>query len=538
MSSTSLPNFTLETQGDMKTNWEDFSETFESYVTLMGYRSGTKDPAKELAALKYSLPKEARLVLKNSIKWNEGQDKSDPALTLNKLGIYYSGTKNVIHERVEFNKLKCRDDEKMNEWETRCRNQGNKCEYCASCTPQLIRDRFIVGINDDRLMSKLVNSAIKDPELSLESTVLQAQQYESTTSKIREISDTPNLNEQVNFAKSSNKPKNPFTKLTPTYQPQRKPQIKPNTCPWCAGSPHPSGKEGCPAKGIQCNACGRMDHYARACLHPTSNWRASHRENRDYPKKEPIHIVTQSNDYDDPQFDNFSIDHKDTQNSQSVNYQSSNPTGQHRDDLVKRARTMGRNHHQQIRTRPGQKYFANIKVINQANPYSQSTSLKFQIDTGATCNIMPKDYLEQLGPYTLGPSNSVMYMYNNVEVIPDGTIELLCRRNNRSLTLQFQVVSGQQFSNKSPLICGTDCELLNLIHISADEVHASTCQPAKEPSDVRKTRIMDKYHDVFTGLGQIGDPVHIELDPTVRPIQARMRRYPVTKIPAISSRIF
>ena len=65
----SLPTLKLELLGDMKTNWEFFCDTFEAYVTLMGYRTGTsKEPAKEIAALKYALPKEARLVLKNSIK--------------------------------------------------------------------------------------------------------------------------------------------------------------------------------------------------------------------------------------------------------------------------------------------------------------------------------------------------------------------------------------------------------------------------------------------------------------------------------------
>ena len=59
-----LPNFTLELHGDMKANWENFCETFESYVTLMGYRP--KYTAKEMAALKYALPKEARVVLKTA----------------------------------------------------------------------------------------------------------------------------------------------------------------------------------------------------------------------------------------------------------------------------------------------------------------------------------------------------------------------------------------------------------------------------------------------------------------------------------------
>ena len=95
-----LPNFTLELHGDMKANWEYFYETFESYVTLMGYRP--KYTAKEMAALKCALPKEARAVLKNSIKWEQGEDQQDPALTLKKLGKYYAGTKNIIHERVVF----------------------------------------------------------------------------------------------------------------------------------------------------------------------------------------------------------------------------------------------------------------------------------------------------------------------------------------------------------------------------------------------------------------------------------------------------
>ena len=64
----------------------------------MGYRP--KYTAKEMAALKYALPKEARAVLKNSIKWEQGEDQQDPALTLKKLGNYHAGTKNIIHERV------------------------------------------------------------------------------------------------------------------------------------------------------------------------------------------------------------------------------------------------------------------------------------------------------------------------------------------------------------------------------------------------------------------------------------------------------
>jgi len=46
-------------------NWEYFEETFNSYAVLIGYRTvDAPEPTIELAALKYALPKETRLVLK------------------------------------------------------------------------------------------------------------------------------------------------------------------------------------------------------------------------------------------------------------------------------------------------------------------------------------------------------------------------------------------------------------------------------------------------------------------------------------------
>ena len=126
-----LPTFSLELKGDMKANWEHFYETFESYTTLMGYRDTDRDgkkvpgnSAKELAALKYCLPKEARTVLMNSITWANDEDQNDPALNLRKLGLYYKGTKNIIHERVEINRMFRLESEPINHWETRCQEQA------------------------------------------------------------------------------------------------------------------------------------------------------------------------------------------------------------------------------------------------------------------------------------------------------------------------------------------------------------------------------------------------------------------------------
>jgi len=140
-----LPTFKLYLSGDIFLNWEYFDEKFNSYAVLMGYRTvDAPEPTKELAALKYALPKETWLALKNTISWSETDNKDDPAQNLLKKLKDYEGTKNVIHERVEINELKRAQTEDINNWQTRCRQQGGQCEYSDQCTPELIRDWFII----------------------------------------------------------------------------------------------------------------------------------------------------------------------------------------------------------------------------------------------------------------------------------------------------------------------------------------------------------------------------------------------------------
>ena len=117
-------------------------------------------------------------------------------------------------------------------------------------TPEIIRDRFIVGINDDALMSNLVNKAVRDNSITLESVVLQAQQCEASNTGVTSLSQT--TEEEVSYMKGNSQ------KMQQRPRNQKQP-FKQNTCPWCGDTPHSKGKDDCPAKGKQCYACGRLD---------------------------------------------------------------------------------------------------------------------------------------------------------------------------------------------------------------------------------------------------------------------------------------
>ena len=370
-----------------------------------------------------------------------------------------------------------------------CWEQGTKCEYCDTCTPEIIRDRFIVGINDDTLMSNLVNKAVRDNSITLETVVLQAQQYEATKTRVKSLSQT--TEEEVSYMKGNSQK----MKQRPRNQ---KPPFKQNTCPWCGDTPHPKGKDDCPVKGKQCYACGRLDHLGKVCLHPNPNWRENSGQSTNSrtpgrPQADSVRFT----DAESTLVDNFCLD---TIYSNAVNDR-----------------------------RRGKKYFTFLEV--KAKPQSSTTTSRFQIDSGATCNVLPHRYLKQLGHPPLEPSTSIMNMYNNNRVKPQGILHLECRKNGLNLTLPFQVIDGMQFADKPPLLCGSDSEKLQLLSITADEVNSIQNETLSE------AMLRNKYHDVFHGLGNIGDPVHIQLDPDICPVQAGLRRYPVNKVPAISNRI-
>ncbi len=130
-------------------------------------------------------------------------------------------------------------------------------------------------------------------------------------------------------------------------------------------------------------------------------------------------------------------------------------------------------------------------------------------------------------------------MYNNASTKPVGMIDLKCVRNEKTCVLRMQVVDGPEFVNKPPLLSGADCVRLGILKVNADEVHSLSHIPSRSCAALPLTEqaVKENFGDVFTGLGCIGDPVHIQLDPSVSPVQAGVRRYPVQKTEKITNRV-
>ena len=58
-----------------------------------------------------------------------------------------------------------------------------------------------------------------------------------------------------------------------------------------------------------------------------------------------------------------------------------------------------------------------------------------------------------------------------------------------------------------------------------------------QPDSLRKEDLISAYKDNFEGLGTVGQPVHLTLDPSVTPCHAGVHRIPVSKLEKVKAKL-
>ena len=81
-----------------------------------------------------------------------------------------------------------------------------------------------------------------------------------------------------------------------------------------------------------------------------------------------------------------------------------------------------------------------------------------------------------------------------------------------------------------------DSSRLGLINYDVDVVHqvqADSQPPLPPPGEPTLVSIKRAYPQLFEGLGELGPPLSLALDPNVKPIQAAPHRFSALKLPII-----
>ena len=136
--------------------------------------------------------------------------------------------------------------------------------------------------------------------------------------------------------------------------------------------------------------------------------------------------------------------------------------------------------------------------------------IKFKLDTGSEANLIPRAIFDKLKGQTLTPPTCGLVTYTGQRIQPEGEANIRIGHH----TLKFQVTTSG-----SPILGKDACVKLNLIN----RINELTTRPT-EPSTAEE--MVNKYKDVFTGLGLIKSNAKIYIDNTVPPVIDPPRRIP------------
>ncbi|UYV74356.1 K02A2.6-like [Cordylochernes scorpioides] len=158
------------------------------------------------------------------------------------------------------------------------------------------------------------------------------------------------------------------------------------------------------------------------------------------------------------------------------------------------------------------------KLELELNGYKES--IICQIDTGANVNVLNFADLCKImqdGNPSLKPSYIKLRCYGGEILKPRGQIKINCFHQSKQHPIVFQVIDHWE----KPILSAETCQKLNLIEIKAD-----LCKI--ESTWTKQNNLLDKYKDIFEGIGCLQGEYKLETDPTIKPIKQAPRRVPIT----------
>ena len=388
-------SFTL---GNVAENWRRWEQQFEVYYKACELKK--RDKAVQVAILLHAAGPEAQEIHETFVYEGE-DDVLDYKKVLSQFRLYCNPRKNIIYERYLFwHRSQC-DGETIDHWVTELKSRAEWCEF-GDQKNDMIRDRIVFGITDDRVKERLLRESKLDLAKAIDIC------HASETSK-HHLHAMTGGNTQVNFIRKTHTPKHSTTpgKSKPHNQ---TPRIK--HCRYC-GSSHPPRQ--CPSYGKQCSKCSGWNHFAAVCKGGGFRKSAKQAGSR---QKHSVHQIQTESDYD-----------------------SDDSAGS---DLFMGVVFVG-----SVDSRWNQELFVNKQ------------SVTFKLDTGADANVLPHSVYKRVSPNTsLNKTKTTLTAFGNTKIKPLGEIQLnVAKHDNMSQPFNFFVTDMSDIS----ILGRRACETLNLV---------------------------------------------------------------------------
>ena len=154
-------------------------------------------------------------------------------------------------------------------------------------------------------------------------------------------------------------------------------------------------------------------------------------------------------------------------------------------------------------------------------------TVEMQIDTGASCDVLPRSCLPDDTEIQTTKRELITYSKSKLRVL--GTVRVHIRNpcNNTEYVAEFVVVED----GFAPLLAAETAQKMNLLVVQ----HQNILQPDHQTPEIiedsinslNEEQVLAEYADLFKGLGKIEGKLHLEIDETVPPVVMPPRRVPV-----------
>ena len=378
--------------GDLPSAWQ----SFKTHCQFM-FKGPLKDKseAEKCAYLMIWIGAKGRDVYETWKLTDEEKGQIDTLYT--KYEAYVKPKSNKVFARYKFQCRSQQDSESAEHFITELKTLVKDCGYEKS--DEMVRDRIVCGTKHSKVKSKLLSEG---SDLSLEKAIDIARSFEINQRQLSDMSSSSKEDPNINALRKSKpykprKPESQPVKPKQDFKPSAKPKQK--SCTRC-GYNH-TGQQKCHALGKTCTKCKRKNHFAKMCM-TKKDWK--------------VHQIESTDDSDDDyDFDAVFVG--------TI-------------ECSKR--------------KPKKKADSFVEKLSCYN-----TSIEFQLDTGAKCNVISVSDFKKLKVHKpLQKADTALRSYSGHRIEPEGMITLPCQYKDSEHMITFYVVDTKSQS----VLSGKTCE--------------------------------------------------------------------------------
>ena len=457
----------LDTRGNIAENWKRWKQVWDSFE--IASRLNQQENQVRVATFITCIGSDALEVYK-ALPFESDEDKMIMSKVLELMEKHCIGQTNVIYERYCFNNRNQETGESFDAYLTALKALAKTCNF-GSLKDELIRDRIVCGIRDTGTRKKL----LQEGGLTLRRCIDTCRSAETTATQMKAMSGKEDVNALSQRTKQGSRGKN---KSRPKFV----------ECKYC-GRKHERSRDKCVAFVKECAKCGKANHLAKVC-----------RQENPSPKKdrkERIHQLGTSPESQDSSDEEYcfilslegSEDH--VNNVDSSSFKS--------------------------------KIFTTMTVGGQP--------VRFQVDSGATCNVISKNIIPKECQVT--PCTQVLNMFNGtrMQTIGKCRVPLLNPKLNEEHEADFVVINEAC----TPLLGSKTVQQMKLVEVHYENIAA--VEKENEARGLTMDQISAQFHDVFNGEGRLEKKLHLEIDDMIEPVRQPVRRIPVAMKPKLKDEL-